>query len=187
MSAREEHERAAEEMAREELEAFYVDVKTKRTDGSLRSAQTKRDLREAELEMSGDRLPLQMPTILDSHVRISNDDGSLDWKTRDEASIKEHMAHQEFKSANYLAASGIALRKRDKESDWAAEQGDALDHEAPIGPQVFEGTICVICGRGYEACATQGPFVRAHYVAHALGGDETDWAHKRCNEMEGVG
>lgn len=177
------------EMTSEEKDAFILNSLFKKEDRRIRDAQTRRDQKEAEEEMAGNRLPLEMPTILDAEVRVTDDAGTVDWKGRDDASPKEHVGHMEHKSAVYGAMSGIQDRKRDRFCDWTDEQGDALDHEAPIGPYIFEGVKCVICGRGYEAVPELGPFVQAHRTAVAFGGGDgtTDWAHKLCNEIEGVG
>lgn len=175
------------EMSPEEKDTFILSALYKKYERRIRAAQERRDMKEAEAEMSGLRLPLEMPTILDMYVRVEADDGTRDYKDRDSASTKEHTAHLEYKSAVYRAASGIADRKRDRLSDWAAEQGSALDHSAPIGDYIWADITCSICKRGPGAIPEMGTFVRAHEVAFALGGEAMEWAHKRCNEMEGVG
>jgi hypothetical protein len=175
------------EMSPEEKNIFILSALFKKHERRIRLAQERRDMREAEAEMAGVRLPLEMPTILDMHVRVEVDDGTLDYKDRDAASAKEHTGHLEHKSAVYQAASGIADRKRDRLSDWTAEQGNKLDHGAPIGDYIWAAVKCTICKRGPEAISTMGTFVRAHEVAFALGGEDMGWAHKKCNEMEGVG
>lgn len=177
------------EMTPDEKDSFILNSLFKREERRIREAQTRRDQREAEEEMAGNRLPMEMPTILDAEVRVTGDDGTIDYKARDDASPKEHLGHLEHKAAVYGSMSGIQGRKRDRLSDWTAEQGSALDHEAPIGPYIFDGVKCSICGRGYEKVADLGPFVQAHDIAVATGVSDgtTQWAHKLCNEMEGVG
>lgn len=186
-TARQAAAREFSEMSPEERDAYVLNGLFKKHDRRIREAQERRDLREAEAEVAGNRLPLDMPTILDMNVRIVNDDGTVDWKNRDDASSKEHVGHQEHKSAVYKAASGIADRKVEKMGDWMQAQGPALDHAAPIGDYIWQDVRCAICGDGPEKIQEMGPFVRAHKIAFALGGEEMEWAHKLCNEMEGVG
>jgi hypothetical protein len=174
-------------MTPEEKDDFILSSLFKREETRIREAQKRRDLKEAEAQLAGNLLPLEMPTILDAEVRVVCDDGGVDYKTRDDANPKEHVAHMEHKSAVYGAASGIATRKADRFSDWTAEQGDKLDHEAPIGPYLWQNTVCAICGAGAEKIPQMGTFVRAHKIAFTLGGEAMEWAHKLCNEMEGVG
>jgi hypothetical protein len=177
------------EMTPEEKDSFIFNSLFKKEERRIREAQERRDQREAEAELAGNRLPMDMPTILDAEVRTTGDDGTIDYKTRDDASPKEHLSHLEHKAAVYGAMSGIQDRKRERLSDWTAEQGSALDHEAPIGPYIWDGVRCSICGHGIEKTPQLGPFVRAHDIAVATGVSDgtTEWAHKLCNEMEGVG
>jgi ADP-ribose pyrophosphatase YjhB (NUDIX family) len=186
-TARQAAARELAEMSSEEKNTFILSALFKKHERRIRISQERRDMREAEAEMSGLRLPLEMPTILDMRVRVEADDGTLDYKPRDGASAKEHTTHLEYKSAVYRAASGIADRKRDRLSNWVAEQGSALDHAAPIGDYIWAAVKCSICKCGADAIPRLGPFVRAHEVAFALGGEAMGWAHKKCNEMEGVG
>jgi hypothetical protein len=186
-TARQAAAREFADMSPEERDAFILAALFKKHERRIRDAQERIDIREAEAEMAGDRLPLDMPTILDMHVRVVDDAGIIDYKDRDDASPKEHIGHQEHKSAVYRTASGIADRKCDKLSDWMHQQGSGLDHAAPIGGYIWEHIRCAICGGGPEAIPQMGTFVRAHKVAFALGGEAMEWAHKRCNEMEGVG
>jgi hypothetical protein len=175
------------EMTPEEKDDFIFSSLFKREETRIREAQNRRDQKEAERQMAGGYLPMEMPTILDAVVRTTADDGSVDYKNRDDATPKEHLTHLEHKSAVYGTMSGIASRKRDRLSDWASDQGDKLDHEAPIGPYIWQDITCSICGRGAEKIPDLGTFVRAHDIAFALGGETMQWAHKTCNEMEGVG
>lgn len=179
--------RELSEMTPEEKDTFISSALFKKHERRIRALQERRDMKEAEAELSGCLLPMEMPTILDMHVRVERDDGTPDIKPRDGASVKEHTTHLEHKSAVYQAASGIADRKRDRLSDWTAEQGSALDHSAPIGDYIWADVRCAICKRGPEAIPFQGTFVRAHKVAFVLGGEAMEWAHEKCNAMEGVG
>lgn len=175
------------EMTPEEKDDFIFKALFNREVNRISDAQKRRDEREADAEAAGNRLPMEMPTILDGEVRVTDDAGTVDYKTRDDATPKEHLGHLEHKAARYGAMSGIADRKRGRLSDWMGEQGSKLDHEAPIGPYIWDGVICAICRKGAEKIPDLGTFVRAHDVAFALGGTTTQWAHKLCNEMEGVG
>lgn len=186
-TARQAAAREFAEMSPEERDAYVLNGLFKKHDRRIREAQERRDIREAEAELTGGRLPMDMPTILDMNVRVTSDDGTVDWKNRDDASPKEHVAHQEHKSAVYRAASGIADRKVEKMGDWMEGQGPALDHAAPIGDYIWQNVTCAICGAGAEKIPQMGTFVRAHKIAFALGGEAMEWAHKLCNEMEGVG
>ena len=188
MSMRSENEKKAHALSRDELVQIAVNVFNKRDQDRFRKLAERRDEQEAEAELAGqDPLPIEMPTLLDSHVRVQNDDGATDWKTRDEASVKEHLGMHDHMEAVHTAASGIRRRKRDRLSDWSHDQGPRLDQAAPIGDYIWQHVRCAICGGGPEKIRELGTFVEAHTIAVKFGGTETRWAHKLCNEMEGVG
>lgn len=187
---RQDNERKVRGMTREELEQLALNVLNARENARLRKTIDRRDEAEAERELAGEQLlPIEMPTQLDAHVRVENDDGSIDWKTRDDASVKEHLGQHSYRESLHQAAAGIRRRKHERLSDWTAAQGSNLDHGGPIGDYIWREVRCAICGRGPEKIPELGTFVEAHRIAVKFGGGDgaTEWAHKLCNEKEGVG
>jgi hypothetical protein len=178
----------AKALSRDELERLVVQSWDRSDDRRLRKQATEEDLRYAEAELDGIELArlFDMPTVLDAHVRVEDDDGGVEWKYRDEATLKEHQAQNDYRQRLHLSAAGRYLRKHERLADWASEQAEEFDEAAPMGPYVWREITCCFGDGGYRE---NDPFEMAHDIAVALGGGDgtTRWAHRSCNRSEGVG
>jgi len=175
-------------MSVDELRSIVFDVRLKKEDRRLREKTENADLAEAEKEMRGEFRMIdraEIPTVLDRQVRVETDDGRPNWVERDDASPKQHIGHQERKSAVYRTASGIADRKADRVRGFLADN-PLIPEDKPIGPVLWQDQPCAICGLGWR---TGDPFEEAHDISVKFGGGDgtVRWAHRSCNRAEGVG
>lgn len=175
-------------MGVEELRAIVFDMRLKKEDRKLRDKTENADIKEAEKELRGefrmfDRA--EIPTVLDALVRIETDDGRPNWVERDDASPKQHISHQEWKSALYRTASGIADRKADRIRGFLADN-PLVPEDKPVGPLIWQDQRCAICGLGWRS---GDPFEEAHDIAVRFGGGDgtVRWTHRSCNRAESVG
>ena len=164
---------------------YIVDDLMKKEDKKLDAKTRARDVKGAQDEMSGIDIArlFEMPTLLDDEVRTVDDDGSVDWKSRDEASAKDHHLNNDYWEGVYTTAAGIRRRRDDRLKGWQADN-PSYNPADPIGPFLFRDVHCAICKKGWRP---NDPFEFAHDVAATLGGGDCEFAHRSCNRAEGVG
>lgn len=185
MSKRSHLAKDVNEWPHHDLVRYVVDDLMKKEDRKLQQKIRARDLKAAQEEMSGIDIAriFDMPTLLDDEVRTVDDDGSVDWKSRDEASAKDHHVNNDYWEGVYTSAAGIRRRRDDRLNTWEADN-PGYNPGNPIGPYLFRDETCAICKKGWRP---NDPFEFAHDVAVTFGGGTGKLAHRTCNRAEGVG